>query len=234
MLKKLKREVCEANLELVRRGLVIETWGNVSGIHRERGLIVIKPSGVDYATMKPADMVVVSLDSGEVVEGRYRPSSDTATHRILYRGFPGLGGVAHTHSLHATAWAQASREIPPLGTTHADYWRGPVPCTRPLRPGEIRSDYEGHTGHVIVERFQGLDPLALPAVLVAGHGPFAWGDGATAAAECAAVLEFVARLASETLRLQPQVRPIANELLDRHFLRKHGPGATYGQDAAPG
>lgn len=229
MLSELKRQVCEANLDLVRRGLVIETWGNASALDRERGLVVIKPSGVDYARMTASDMVVVSLESGTVTEGSWRPSSDTATHLALYRGFPGIGGVVHTHSLHATAWAQARRGIPPLGTTHADYWHGEVPCTRAMRSEEIVEDYEANTGRVILERFGGLDPLALPAVLVASHGPFTWGRTVAAAVENAVVLEFVARLAAETLRRDPGVPAMPGTLLDKHFLRKHGPTAYYGQ-----
>ncbi|MBX3746348.1 MAG: L-ribulose-5-phosphate 4-epimerase AraD [Verrucomicrobiae bacterium] len=232
MLDALKRRVCEANLDLVRRGLVLETWGNASALDRPRGLVVIKPSGVDYAAMQPRDMVVVDLATGAVVEGRWKPSSDTATHRVLYQAFPAIGGVAHTHSLHATAWAQARRSIPPLGTTHADAWRGPVPCTRPLRPAEIRGDYEANTGRVIAEAFRRLDPLECPAALVASHGPFTWGRSVEDAVAGAAVLEFVARLAGEALRLQPRLPAIPKVLLDRHFLRKHGPGASYGQNGA--
>ncbi len=229
MLEKLKREVCEANLELVRAGLVIQTWGNASGIDRARGLMVIKPSGVSYKKMKPRDMVVVSLESGKVVEGGLKPSSDTSTHLVLYRAFPGVGAVVHTHSLYATAWAQANRELPAYGTTQADYWYGKVPCTRRLTRQEMKSDYEVETGNVIVERFKKLDPLQHPAVLVASHGPFAWGKTVADAVHNAEVLEFVARLASETLRINPNVKPMQSELLDKHFLRKHGPGATYGQ-----
>lgn len=225
----LKRAVCEANLDLVRRGLVIETWGNASGIDREQRRVVIKPSGVSYAELTPEGMAVVSLDTGKLLDGDLRPSSDTPTHLVLYRAFPDLGGIVHTHSLHATAWAQAGRGIPALGTTHADYWNGEVPCTRPLRPAEIREDYEINTGRVIVERFRSLDPLSFPAVLVANHGPFTWGRSVAAAVENAAVLEFVARLASQTLRLQPRLRPIPRALLRRHFDRKHGPAAYYGQ-----
>lgn len=229
MLNDLKKRVCAANLELVRRGLVVETWGNASAVDRERGLVVIKPSGVDYAVMKPAHMVVVSLATGEVVEGRLKPSSDTATHRVLYQEFPGIGGVVHTHSLHATAWAQACRDLPALGTTHADYWHGAVPCTRALKAGEIRADYEHHTGRVIAERFRRLDPLALPAVLVAHHGPFTWGATLEKAVENAAVLEFVAQLAAVSLGLSPSLGAMPRELLDKHFLRKHGAQAYYGQ-----
>ena len=229
MLESLKREVCRANLELVARGLVIETWGNVSGIDRQRGLMVIKPSGVPYDGMKPAHMTVVSLDDGKVVEGKFKPSSDTDTHLILYRAFPKIGGVVHTHSLYATAWAQARSRIPSYGTTQADYWYGEVPCTRPLTPAEIKSDYEANTGHVIVETFAKLDPMHHPAVLVASHGPFTWGKSVADAVHNAGVLEFIARLASETLRINPQVKPMQSVLLEKHFLRKHGPNATYGQ-----
>jgi L-ribulose-5-phosphate 4-epimerase len=229
MLEPLKKAVCQANLDLVREGLVIQTWGNASGIDRARGLVVIKPSGVSYAGMQPAHMVVVELETGKVVEGEFKPSSDTATHLALFRAFGGIGGIVHTHSLHATAWAQAGRPIPALGTTHADYFHGEVPCTRPLTAREIRTDYELNTGRVIIERFRDLDPLQCPAVLVASHGPFAWGADAAGAAHNAAVLEFVARLAAETVRLNPKVKPIPASLLDKHFFRKHGPGACYGQ-----
>jgi len=229
MLEEIKRQVCEANLRLVREGLVFRTWGNASGIDRERGLVVIKPSGVPYEGMGPEQMVVVRLADGETVEGDLRPSSDAPTHLELYRAFEGIGGVAHTHSLYATAWAQARRDIPPLGTTHADYFAGTVPCTRELNVEEVRDEYEVNTGRVIVERMAGLDPLAMQAVLVAGHGPFAWGPDAATAVESAAMLEQVARLASETLRVEPYPRPISRALLDRHFGRKHGPGAYYGQ-----
>ncbi|HXT09923.1 MAG TPA: L-ribulose-5-phosphate 4-epimerase [Candidatus Angelobacter sp.] len=229
MLDSLKREVCQANLDLVARGLVIETWGNVSGIDRERGFVVIKPSGVPYSGMKPGDMTVISLADGKRVDGKYKPSSDTATHLILYRAFPKIGGVVHTHSLYATAWAQACRGIASYGTTQADYWHGDVPCTRQLKPAEIKSDYEANTGHVIVETFKKLDPMHHPAVLVASHGPFTWGASVADAVHNAGVLEFVARLASETLHINPRVRPMQSVLLQKHFLRKHGPNATYGQ-----
>jgi L-ribulose-5-phosphate 4-epimerase len=229
MIKKLKKAVCEANLELVRQGLVVQTWGNVSGLDRERGLMVIKPSGVPYEKLKPQDMVVLSLATGKVVEGKLRPSSDTPTHLHLYRKFKGIGGIVHTHSLHATAWAQAAKSIPVLGTTHADYWHGAVPCTRPLRPAELSRQYEENTGRVIVEAFKQLDPLAIPAALVAGHGPFAWGKDTDEAVHNAIVLEFVARLATETLTINPDAKPIDQGLLNLHFLRKHGPNSTYGQ-----
>lgn len=229
MLRNLKSAVCKANLDLVAEGLVVETWGNASGIDRERGLVVIKPSGVPYAGMKPEHMVVVALDSGKVVGGKLNPSSDTATHLELYRAFPSIGGVVHTHSLYATAWAQARRPIPSYGTTQADYWYGDVPCTRLLTPKEIKTEYELNTGRVIVETFEKLNPLEHPAVLVASHGPFTWGKDADAAVRNAVVLEFVARLASETLRINLKTKPMQPVLLDKHFLRKHGPGAYYGQ-----
>ena len=229
MLERLKREVCRANLDLVQAGLVVETWGNASGIDRQRGLVVIKPSGVPYAGMTPRHMVVVSLESGKLVEGRFKPSSDTPTHLVLYRAFAGIGAVVHTHSLYATAWAQAKKDLPSYGTTQADYCYGDVPCTRLLTTAEIRSDYEVNTGHVIVERFRKLDPIQHPAVLVASHGPFAWGKSVTDAVHNAIVLEFLARLASETLRLNPKLKPMQPALLDKHFLRKHGPHAYYGQ-----
>ena len=229
MLRELRTEVCQANLDLVAEGLVIQTWGNVSGIDRRRGLVVIKPSGVPYDGMKPAHMVVVSLETGKVVEGKLKPSSDTPTHLVLYRAFPEIGGVVHTHSLYATAWAQARRGIPSFGTTQADYWYGEVPCTRPLTTKEIKADYEANTGQVIVETFRKLDPMQHPAVLVASHGPFTWGEDAHDAVHHAGVLEFIARLASETLRLNPETKPMPPALLGKHFLRKHGAGAYYGQ-----
>lgn len=230
MLNELKQAVCEANLALVRSGLVIQTWGNASGIDRARGIVVIKPSGVSYDGMQPEQMVPVSLETGEVLEGSLKPSSDTATHLVLYRAFPAIGGVVHTHSLYATAWAQAGKAIPAFGTTQADYWYGRVPCTRQMRADEIKTDYEANTGRVIVEAFDGLDPLHHPAVLIASHGPFTWGADVAAAVHNAEVLEFVARLASETVRINGGTEPIQNELLDKHFLRKHGPGAYYGQN----
>jgi L-ribulose-5-phosphate 4-epimerase len=229
MLEKLKAEVCKANLDLVAEGLVIQTWGNASGIDRERGLVVIKPSGVAYAGMKPGHMVVVSLKTGQMVEGKLKPSSDTPTHLVLYRAFLKIGGIVHTHSLYATAWAQVRRKIPAYGTTQADYWFGEVPCTRALTPREIKSDYEANTGRVIVETFRKSNPLEQPAVLVAGHGPFTWGRDVAEAVHNAGVLEFVARLAAETLRLNPKTKPIPPALLGKHFLRKHGTKAYYGQ-----
>ena len=231
MLEELKAEVCKANLDLATEGLVIQTWGNASGIDREHGLIVIKPSGVPYSEMKPEHMVVVSLADGKVVEGKLRPSSDTPTHRVLYRAFAGIGGVVHTHSLFATAWAQACLPLQAYGTTQADYWYGEVPCTRKLKPAEIKTDYEANTGDVIVESFKKakFDPMQHPAVLVASHGPFTWGKDAHDAVHNASVLEFIARLNSETLRINPKIKPMQAVLLDKHFLRKHGPGAYYGQ-----
>lgn len=229
MLEKLKREVCEANLKLVAEGLVIHTWGNVSGVDRASGNLVIKPSGVAYDVMKPRDMVVVALDSGRVVEGTLNPSSDTPTHLVLYRAFKEIGGIVHTHSLYATVWAQANRKIPALGTTHADYFHGPVPCTRLLKPAEIRNGYEANTGHVIVECFARRDPLACPAVLVASHAPFAWGKTVNEAVHNAVVLEHLARMASETLRVNSSAQAMQPALLDKHYLRKHGTGAYYGQ-----
>ena len=229
MLEELKQQVCEANLDLVKEGLVIQTWGNASNIDRERGLVVIKPSGVPYASMKPQHMVVVSLETGKVVDGYLKPSSDTPTHLVLYRAFSKIGGVVHTHSLHATAWAQACRAIPAYGTTQADYWYGTVPCTRKMKPAEIKKDYEANTGHVIVETFKKLNPMEHPAVLVASHGPFCWGKDVRDAVHNASVLEFIARLNSETLRINPKTTPMQPVLLDKHYLRKHGSGAYYGQ-----
>jgi len=228
LLRSLREEVLEANLELVRRGLAIFTWGNASGISRTDGLVAIKPSGVPYETMKPEDLVITDLD-GRVAEGSLRPSSDLPTHLVLYRCFPSIGGVVHTHSNYATSWAQAGRDIPCLGTTHADHFYGPVPVTRPLDPHDIEGAYEENTGKVIVERFRGIDPAHVPAVLVAGHGPFCWGESAMAAARNAVILEEVARMAYQTILLNQSAGPISSALLDKHFLRKHGPGATYGQ-----
>jgi L-ribulose-5-phosphate 4-epimerase len=229
MLEKLKQQVCQANLDLVEEGLVIQTWGNVSGIDRDSGLMVIKPSGVPYANMKPAHMVVVALDSGRAVEGKLKPSSDTDTHLVLYRAFKGIGGIVHTHSLCATAWAQTCRPVPALGTTHADYFHGPVPCTRLLTKREIEDDYEANTGHVIVETFKGRGALDCPGVLVASHAPFAWGKTVADAVHNAVVLEHLVRLAGETMRFFPSTKPMQPVLLDKHFFRKHGPGASYGQ-----
>jgi len=227
-LASLREEVLEANLELVRRGLVLYTFGNASGIARAEGLVVIKPSGVRYENMKAADLVVVDLQ-GKVVEGSLRPSSDLATHLILYKAFPGIGGVAHTHSRAATAWAQAQREIPCFGTTHADYFNGSVPLTKPLTPAQIRSNYESNTGQAIVRRFAKLDPFHFPAVLVAGHAPFCWGETPAEAAHIAVVLEEIATVAAQTLVANPKARPISRHLQQKHFFRKHGVMAYYGQ-----
>ncbi|MDI9470115.1 MAG: L-ribulose-5-phosphate 4-epimerase [Bacillota bacterium] len=229
MLEALKRSVCQANLDLVKYGLVTFTWGNVSGIDRESGLLVIKPSGVSYDGMKPEDMVVVDLD-GNVVEGRYKPSSDTPTHLVLYKAFPKLGGIVHTHSSWATSWAQAGRDIPLYGTTHADYFYGSVPCTRNLTQAEIDEAYETNTGRVIVERFAGLDPGHVPAVLCMNHAPFTWGKDANEAVHNAVVLEEVAKMAARTEMLNPDVKPAPDRIKDKHFLRKHGPDAYYGQN----
>jgi L-ribulose-5-phosphate 4-epimerase len=229
MLEELKRQVCAANLKLVTEGLVIQTWGNASGLDRARGLVVIKPSGVPYSRMKPEHMVVVSLADGKVIEGNLKPSSDTPTHLVLYRAFQEIGGVVHTHSLYATAWAQACLKIHSYGTTQADYWHGDVPCTRKFKPREIENDYEANTGHVIVETFKKMNPLEHPAVLVASHGPFTWGKNVDDAVHNSSVLEFVARLNSETLHINPKTRPMQSVLLDKHFFRKHGPKAYYGQ-----
>jgi L-ribulose-5-phosphate 4-epimerase len=233
-LQSLREEVLEANLELVRRGLVIDTFGNASGISRDEGLVVIKPSGVPYERMQPADMVVTDL-AGRIVEGTLRPSSDLPTHLALYRGFEVIGGVAHTHSRSATAWAQAGRPIPCLGTTHADYFHGPIPVTAALRPAEIKTDYELNTGHAIVRTLHGTpaekDPLAMPAVLVSGHAPFCWGSSPVRAAHIAWILEEVAYMAYATIVINSAVPPLTDELRDKHFLRKHGPAAYYGQKA---
>ena len=228
MLNALKKEVCRANLLLKEYDLISLTWGNVSGICRERGLVVIKPSGVSYENMKPEDMVVVSLEDGHVVEGELSPSSDTPTHLELYRRFPNIGGVVHTHSLYATAFAQAKREIPALGTTHADHFYGTVPCTRDMTEEEIRSDYEHNTGVMIAERFESLNYEELPAVLVASHGVFTWGKNAEKAVENALVVEKCAQMALYGAMLG-ESSPISQALLDKHFLRKHGANAYYGQ-----
>ncbi|MCP4643278.1 MAG: L-ribulose-5-phosphate 4-epimerase AraD [bacterium] len=228
MLDALKRDVCEANLELVRRDLVLMTWGNASAIDRDRGIIVIKPSGVDYDAMRPEHMAVVDLE-GKVVEGDLRPSVDTATHLCLYEAFPGIGGIVHTHSHYATSWAQACRPIPCFGTTHADHFHGEVPLTEPLTEAEVADDYERHIGDAIVWRFEGLDPTAFPGVLCAKHASFTWGETVAKAVDNATILEEVARMASDTLSVSPDQPPIEEYLLDKHFLRKHGKGAYYGQ-----
>ncbi|MBO4671417.1 MAG: L-ribulose-5-phosphate 4-epimerase [Bacteroidales bacterium] len=226
-MKELKRKVLEANLALVREGLVFYTWGNASGIDRERGLVVIKPSGVPYDKMTEEDLVVLDMD-GRVVEGKLRPSSDTPTHLALYKAFPQIGGIVHTHSTYATAWAQAGRDLPCLGTTHADYFHGPVPCTDNLTQEQLAGDYEWSVGEVIAGRFSGLDPVQTPAVLVRNHGPFTWGADPAEAAYHAKVLEEVAQMAFLTLQLNPSAT-CDPALEARHFFRKHGPGATYGQ-----
>jgi L-ribulose-5-phosphate 4-epimerase len=228
MIAELKAQVLEANLELVRRGLVIHTWGNASGIDRAQGLVVIKPSGVPYDSMRAEDMVVCDME-GKVVGGSMKPSSDLATHLLLYREFGEIGGVVHTHSEYATAWAQAGRPIPPFGTTHADYFYGPVPVTDELTDEEIAGEYVLNTGVAIARRFRGIDPLAVPGVLVAGHAPFAWGKSVHDAAHNAVVLEAVAKMAWVTLQVNPEAKPVSQALLDRHYFRKHGAGATYGQ-----
>lgn len=231
MMEELKREVYEANLELPRRGLVTYTWGNVSGVDREKGLMVIKPSGVEYDALKPEDMVVVDLATGRTVEGALNPSSDTRPHLELYRAFPALGGVVHTHSPYAVAWAQAGEDIPCYGTTHADYFYGPIPCARHLTADEIDADYEGNTGRVIVETFRsrGIDPLHVPAAVCAGHGPFTWGNDPDQAVYHAVVLEEVARMALFTRQVNSNAAPAPQEMQDKHFHRKHGPHAYYGQ-----
>ena len=228
MLEQLKEEVYRANMELPEHGLIVYTWGNVSAIDRESGLVVIKPSGVDYATMKPEDMVVVDLD-GNVVEGRLRPSSDTPTHVVLYKAFPGVGGVVHTHSSWATSWAQAGRSIPCYGTTHADYFYGEIPCARVLTKEEVETAYEKNTGKVIIEAFEGKDPLAVPGVLCTSHGPFTWGKNAAEAVHNAVVLEEVAKMATRTEMLRPDVQPAVQYVQDKHYFRKHGANAYYGQ-----
>lgn len=229
MLESLKQAVLEANLELPKYGLVTFTWGNVSGIDRERGLVVIKPSGVPYEALKAEDLVVVDVEDGKVVEGRLRPSSDTPTHLALYRAFAGIGGIVHTHSPWATSFAQAGRPLPALGTTHADYFYGTVPCTRPMTEAEINGAYELETGHVIVETFRGRDPLLMPGVLVHSHAPFNWGKDPHQAVHNAVVLEECAKIAARTYMINPNTPPMDQTLLDKHFLRKHGAGAYYGQ-----
>lgn len=231
MLRKLKTAVCQANLALVEHGLVTLTWGNVSGLSDDGRHVVIKPSGMSYAALRPEHMVVVNLD-GAVVDGALRPSSDTPTHLWLYRHFAGIGGVAHTHSPQATAFAQARLEIPCLGTTHADHFYGPVPVTRALTPAEVAESYEAHTGRVIVERLADLDPSSMPAALVAGHGPFVWGRTAADAVDHAVALEAVATIAQATLTLRRDAAPLEPYVLEKHHQRKHGRDAYYGQ-AAP-
>lgn len=229
MLEELKRRVYEQNIALVKHNLVILTWGNASGIDREKGLIVIKPSGVPYDDMTADDMVVVDM-CGKVAEGKYRPSSDTPTHIELYKAFPEIGGVVHTHSTYAVAWAQAGRDIPAYGTTHADVFYGAVPCTRPLTAEEIRGEYERNTGLVIAETFKGKDALAVPAVIVKNHGPFTWGQTPEKAVENAVTIEAVAQMALLTEQINKTAQPVGQELLDKHYYRKHGANAYYGQN----
>ena len=230
MLEELKEKVFRANLDLVKHNLVIFTWGNVSGIDREKGLVVIKPSGVSYDTMKASDMVVVSLETGEVVEGDLNPSSDTPTHLVLYRAFPELGGIVHTHSTYATAWAQAGKDIPSIGTTHADYFHDSSPCTDDMTEAEVKGDYELETGNVIVKRIQAgnINPVHTPGVLVKNHGPFSWGKDADNAVYNAVVMEQVAKMAFVSFSVNPEttMNPL---LIEKHFSRKHGPNAYYGQ-----
>ena len=228
MLEQLKKDVLEANLELVKYNLVTFTWGNVSGIDRDAGLVVIKPSGVSYDNMTADDMVVVDLQ-GNVVEGKWKPSSDTPTHLVLYNAFPHIGGVVHTHSRNATSWAQAGRGIPAYGTTHGDYFYGEIPCTRKMTIEEIAGEYEAETGNVIVETFQGKSPDDIPAVLVHSHGPFTWGNDAHNAVHNAVVLEELAYMALQTESLKLNTSTMQKELLDKHYLRKHGKNAYYGQ-----
>ena len=231
MLEELKELVCKANLELPKYGLVTFTWGNVSGVDREKGLMVIKPSGVEYDNMKPEDMVVVSLATGERVEGKWKPSSDTATHVALYNAFPNIGGIVHTHSRWATTFAQAGMQIPAMGTTQADYFYGGIPCTRPMTPKEIQGEYEKETGNVIIETFRvdGIDPMEVPAVNVFSHGPFAWGTDPHNAVHNAVVMEEVAFMTWHSMMLDPSMGTMQQELLDKHYLRKHGKNAYYGQ-----
>lgn len=231
MLEKLKQQVCDANLELVRQGVVIYTWGNVSGISDDREYMVIKPSGVSYADMSPSDMVVVDIGTGKRIEGKYKPSSDTATHLELYRKYDAIRGIVHTHSVNAVAFAQAGMDIPALGTTHADYFYGDIPCTRELTKDEVISVYEANTGKVIIEEFEkrGIDPVAVPGCLVKNHGPFAWGKDADDAVYHAVIMEKVAEMDLKTIQLN-QNASMGQFILDKHYLRKHGPNAYYGQD----
>lgn len=235
MLEELKKKVCQANLDLVKHGLVIFTWGNVSAIDRSSGLVVIKPSGVSYDNMKPEDMVVVNLD-GKVVEGDLNPSSDTPTHLVLYRAFPEIGGVVHTHSTFATAWAQAGLDIPNIGTTHSDYFHEDIPCTRNMKKLEVFGEYEKETGNVIVESFKNMNPMDTPAVLVKNHGPFTWGTDADNAVHNAVVLEQVAKMGFVSMSLNLSTLDVVNHtpsmnklLIEKHYSRKHGPNAYYGQ-----
>ena len=229
MLKKLKEQVFQANLLLPKHGLVTFTWGNVSGIDREKRLVVIKPSGVPYETMKRDDMVVLELETGKVVDGELKPSSDTPTHLELYKAFPNIGGIVHTHSRWATSFAQAGRGISALGTTHGDYFYGEIPCTRKMTVEEIQAEYEKETGTVIIETFKDKNPDAIPGVVVYSHGPFAWGKDAMDAVHNAVVMEEVAFMNIQTMLLNPNIQPMQQELLDKHYLRKHGANAYYGQ-----
>jgi L-ribulose-5-phosphate 4-epimerase len=228
LLKNLKEQVLEANLSLPKYGLVTFTWGNVSGIDRDQGLVVIKPSGVSYDEMKVEDLVVLDLD-GNIIEGQYKPSSDTATHIILYKHFPEIGGIVHTHSPWATSWAQAGRAIPALGTTHADYFNGKIPCTRPMTKEEIEGRYEWETGYVIIETFKDMNPNEIPSVLVHNHAPFNWGKNPIDAVHNAVVLEECAKMAYHAFQLNPQLESMNQVLLEKHFYRKHGVNAYYGQ-----
>lgn len=230
MLEEMKQRVLEANLLLPKYGLVKFTWGNVSEIDREKGLVVIKPSGVEYDGMKAEDMVVVDLETGKVVEGRYKPSSDTPTHLELYKAFKEVGGIVHTHSKWAASFAQAGKGVAALGTTQGDYFYGEIPCTRKMTPEEIAGEYEKETGTVIIERFKGIDPMTIPAVLVHSHGPFTWGKDAFDAVHNSVVLEEAAFMNFHTIMLNPGISPMQQELLDKHYLRKHGKNAYYGQN----
>lgn len=230
MLEELKKQVCEANLELVRRGVVIYTWGNVSGINREKGLMVIKPSGINYNNMNAEDMVVIDLESGKTVEGKWNASSDTNTHLELYKAFPFIGGIAHTHSINAVAFAQAGLDIPALGTTHADYFYGSIPCTRELTETEVKEAYELNTGKVIVEciRKRKINPLTIPGIIVKNHGPFSWGKDAATSVYHAVVMDIIAEMNIKTMLLNPKAS-MAQYILDKHYMRKHGLYAYYGQ-----
>ena len=227
MVEALKEKVFKANLDLVKHGLVIFTWGNVSAIDREKGLVVIKPSGVSYENMKAEDMVVLDME-GKILEGKLKPSSDTATHLVLYHAFPAIGGIVHTHSTYATAWAQAGKDIPSIGTTHADYFYEAIPCTRQMTKEEVEADYEKETGNVIVERFKNINPAFVPGVLVENHGPFSWGKDADEAVHNAVVMEQVAKMAYISYTINP-FPTMNNHLIEKHFNRKHGPNAYYGQ-----
>ena len=230
MLEELKQKVLEANLMLPKHGLITFTWGNVSAVDREAGVLIIKPSGVEYEGMTADDMVVVSLENGKVVEGRYKPSSDTPTHLALYNAFEGIGGICHTHSRWATSFAQAGVGILPMGTTHGDYFYGTIPCTRAMTPEEIAGEYEKETGNVIIETFKGIDPVTIPAVLVKSHGPFTWGKDAADSVHNAVVLEEAAFMNYHAMSINPNVGYMQQELLDKHYLRKHGANSYYGQN----